>query len=189
MPEWKNVESPTMPTTFRVSAVTAPRFGLLHAVRHGDARAHAEDRVDALQRRKHAEGVAADVAGDGHVELAQRVEDAPVRAGGTENGRPGGQIGVRGAGAAARRAGRARVAQRAPGEPVRGKLPDAGHEAAALAGNAQRADVLLQDRIELFDDDEPLHPRGELADQLVGNGQTQPIFRTDASGASSRTYW
>ena len=46
-----------------------------------DGGAHADAGVHGLEGRQHAQRVAADVAGDDAVELAQRVEDRVVRAG------------------------------------------------------------------------------------------------------------
>ena len=188
MPEWKKVESPTMPTTLRGS----PAFVMPCAMEMPAA--HAEDRVQPVQRRERAEAVAADVAGHDHVELAEGVEDAAVRAARAQHRRPGGQVrrlGRRGRLGDERRgcslggiaSSGARQAAQHGGQARRRQLADAGHQAPALAGDAQGPDVLLEDVVQLLDDEHLLaRPAANSRISSSGNGMAQPSFSTEAPG-------
>ena len=100
MPLWTKVLSPMTLTTRRACV---RRQHVAQAQPHADAGAHAHQRVHRLERRQHAQRVAADVAGDDAVQLAQRVEDRAVRAALAQ------------AAAACRAPGAARATRRRPG--------------------------------------------------------------------------
>ena len=89
-PECANVESPITATTGDLGAA-----GERRAVSHADAGAHAHAAVHRRQRRQRGERVAADVARDHRLHLAQRVEHAAVRAARAQHRRTRRQIGAR----------------------------------------------------------------------------------------------
>ena len=135
---------------------------LVEAGHHADARAHAEAAVEREQRRQRAERVAADVAHRREAALAQRGVDGAVGAAGTEHGRPD------------RQAGRRLRRRRDPGRRRHDRAPAprrlAQHERLERAEDellvelavgrdggladhrqAQRAHLLLDERVELLD--------------------------------------
>ena len=144
--------------------------GLCHAHTGGEAAAHADAHVHAVQRRCKAQGVAADVTGD-HVVLvlAEGIEEAAVGAAGAQCRRTLGDshivhgliVGL--------------LAQHTLAHQLGVQLVHHAGLILAGAGDACGLDLILHEGLQLFDDIQRLHLGGEVADEVHGQGvgQTQ----------------
>ena len=147
-----------------------PLEGLGHAHAGGEAAAHADAHVHAVQRRRKAQRVAADIAGD-HIVLVlgQGVEEAAVGAAGTQGGRALGHLHV----------GDGLIvgldAQHTLPQKLGVQLVQLAGQLLADAVDAGGLDLVLHEGIQLLNDVQLLHLLGEAADQLHGQGigQTQ----------------
>ena len=145
-----------------------PLARLLHAVRHREARAHAQDGVRARERRERAQRVAADVARDDHVEAREREEEPAVRAAGAERRRAGREVRRLRDGPGQGRQPELREERAAHLVQARGReFAAARDDVLAVAREAERADVLLEDGVALVDHEQAVDRRGEGAQQRV----------------------
>ena len=144
--------------------------GLGHAHAGGEAAAHADAHVHAVQRRREAQGVAADIAGD-HVVLVlgQGVEEAAVGAAGTQGGGTLGDLDL------VHGLVRGLDAQHALAHQLGVQLIQLAGQFLADAVDAGGLDLVLHEGVQLLDDVELLHLLGEVADQVHGQriGQAQ----------------
>ena len=145
-----------------------PLEGLGHAHAGGEAAAHADAHVHAVQWRCKAQGVAADVASD-HIVLVlgQGVEEAAVGAAGAQCGRTLGHLHV-GDGLVLRL-----DAQHALAHQLGVQLIQLAGQLLADALDTGGLDLVLHERIKLLDDIQLLHLPGEVADQIHGQGVGQ----------------
>ena len=140
--------------------------GVLHPRRVADGRSHADRRIHRVEGRERAERVAADVASDGGLELRKDVEDPPVAAAGAKDGRARGKRLRRGRGLD----GRLDVAEELVAEILQAVGVELEHvklRLVVLDLDPHRADLLFEEGIELFHDDEALHLRREVGDELL----------------------
>ncbi len=152
--------------------------GLAHPVGLANAGPHAATGVQSRKGRQKAQRVAADVAVDHQLELVGGHKHTAMRAARAEQGR------ARRQGRRLWRFGFRRRDRRGLGQQpglYRALAHDGGIEfategenALALDGDAHQADALFDERIQLFDDDQPLHPVGKLADRALGQGIGHP---------------
>ena len=144
--------------------------GLGHAHAGGEAAAHADAHVHAVQRRRKAQGIAADIAGD-HIVLVlgQGVEETAVGAAGAQCGGTLGHCHI-GDGLIVRLDAQHTLPHQLGIQLVH----DAG-EFLAHAVDAGGLDLVLHEGLQLFDDVQLLHLGGEVADQVHGQriGQAQ----------------
>ena len=139
--------------------------GLGHAHAGGEAAAHADAHVHAVQRRRKAQRVAADIAGD-HIVLVlgQGVEEAAVGAAGAQCGRTLGHLHV----------GDGLVVgldtQHALTHQLGIQLVHHAGQLLADAVDPGGLDLVLHEGLQLFDDVQLLHLLGEVADQVHGQG-------------------
>ena len=135
------------------------RFGIgfEEAVDAGYRRAHAEHRVEGVQRLLSPEGIAADVPEDGQPVLRECVEEPSVRAARAHDRWSYRDLfgGVR----------RDFQSERGGDELLR-ILADGGGEGMALYTEPESFAVALDHRIKLLDDDETVDRRGEIRDLL-----------------------
>jgi hypothetical protein len=148
MPLWTKVLSPMTLTTRLALGV---RQDVAQSQAHGDARAHANAGVHRRKRRQNAQRVAADVARDDAIQVAQALEHDAVRAAFAELRRFAGHFGWLRGGVVGQDAADARDVQ----------FAKAVHLGLALDVDARRADGVHQIRIAFFNHHAALDALGE----------------------------
>ena len=149
-------------TEHRADAALLP--GLLHAGGIADGGAHADRRVHRVEGRECAERVAADVARHGGAELGERVEDAAVAAARAENRRTRRQRGVRLHDLRLRD-----VLQQLMAEVLQAigiQLHHVELGLVALHLDAERLDLVLEERVEFLDHKHVAHRLRELLHEV-----------------------
>ena len=134
---------------------------------HADGRAHAYQRIHGLERRQHAQGIAADIAGDDAVQVLEGRVDAAMRTAGAQSRRLAGNALRLRRIVALKNAAHAGGVQFAEAEGLR----------LALDRDGRRPRALYQVRIAFFDDQAALDAGGEgahpLHGQRIGHSQLQ----------------
>ncbi len=155
----------------------------LHAKRLSDARAHAGGGIQDVERRVSPQCIAADVPGDNQLRLhrlfgiqefralAQAVQDGVDAGMGTAGAKQGRTSGKAGGG----RQDFLRIGQEAGSSAVfrddaRVQLADQRDEFLAGDRNAHRLYIILQKRVQLLDNDKPVHAGGELFNHFHRQG-------------------
>ena len=137
-------------------------LGLLHAVKGGDAGAHADSGVDDRKGRKGAEGVAADVAGGVDLEFFEDGVGRPVGTSGAEDRRAGRDLGSR--------FDAQILTEDALADHVGAVFALDGEEFLADAVDSPGADLLLDHGLKFFKDIKDIDLLREVLDQLLRQG-------------------